>query len=126
MGFCAKGIRSALRFMAGLFLLLNLCIATIPRCDHVLAVIQHTLNQDLSETASCHDHGNPNQVAFQDGHVCQCHLVKFVFVTLPGFNPESFIQFRVQTSTLIQFDYASGPSSHDQGPEPPYPRWTLV
>jgi hypothetical protein len=122
----SKGIRNTLRFMAGLYLLVNLCVATIPRCDHILSILQHGLSQQLIEAPACHDHKVSQKSALQNGHVCQCTLVKFVFVTLPDFNPQEFIAFRVQTSTLIQFDYIFAPTFTTQGPEPPYPRWDLV
>lgn len=112
--------------MAGLYLLLNLCVATIPRCDNILAVLQHGLKQQLTETPSCHDHKISHKAAIQGHHLCECTLVKFVFITLPNFDHQSFIAFRIQTSTLIQFEYTFGLASAPQGPEPPYPRWNLV
>lgn len=126
MGLLSKGIRNTLRFMAGLYLLLNLCVATIPRCDSILSMFQHGMSQTLTETPSCHDHTNSQDSAIQSGHLCECTLVKYVCVTLPSYNPLAFIAFRVQTSTLLQFDYIFALSSNSQGPEPPYPRWNLV
>jgi hypothetical protein len=126
LGSLSKGIRNTLRFMAGVYLLLNLCVATIPRCDSILSIFQHGLTQALTETSSCHDHALSQDSAIQSGHLCECTLVKYVFVTLPNYNPQAFIGFRVQNSTLIQFDYIFAISSNLQGPEPPYPRWNLV
>jgi hypothetical protein len=126
LGLSAKGIRATLRFMAGLYLLMNLCVATIPRCDTILSVFQHSLKKELSEAPSCHSPKTSHGTALQNAHLCECTLVKFVFVTLPTFDPQQFIGFRIQTSTLIQFDYIFTLPSNIQGPEPPYPRWNLV
>ena len=126
MGFLAKGIRITLRFMAGFYLLVNLCVATIPRCDTIISVLQHSLKKELSETPSCHSPKTSHGSTIQNAHLCECTLVKFVFVTLPAFDPHQFIGFRIQTSTLIQFDYIFSLPSNIQGPEPPYPRWTMV
>ncbi len=126
MGRIAKGIRNTLRLMAGLYLLLNLCVATIPRCDTIFAVLQHGLNSEISDAPSCHQPKSSTQSSLQPAHLCECALVKFVFITLPSFNPQEFIAFRVQSSTLILFDDTKALSSRVQGPEPPYPRWSMV
>jgi hypothetical protein len=126
LGLLAKGIRKTLRIMAGLYLLVNLCVATIPRCDTILSVLQHSLKKELSETPSCHSPKTEHTTSIQNPLLCECTLVKFVFVNLPAFDPQKFIGFRVQTSTLIQFDYIFSLPSNLQGPEPPYPRWNLV
>jgi hypothetical protein len=115
-----------LRFMAGLYLLLNLCVATIPRCDNLLSVLQHGLKRELTEAPSCHEHKISQKTAIQNLHLCECALVKFVFVTLPTIDHQRYIGFRIQTSTLIQFEYKFAPISALKGPEPPYPRWTMV
>ncbi|HET9239143.1 MAG TPA: hypothetical protein VFO10_17925 [Oligoflexus sp.] len=126
MGLLAKGFRTTLRIIAGLYLLVNLCVATIPRCDTILSVLQHSLRKELSEAPSCHSPKISHKSALQNAHLCECALVKFVFVTLPAFDPQKFIGFRIQTSTLIQFDYIFSLPSNIQGPEPPYPRWNMV
>lgn len=124
----SKGIRNTLRFVAGVYLLLNLCVATIPRCDNILTVLQQTLNKrsELSQAESCHDMGPSTAAHVGHDHICECSLVKFVFVTLPNFDPQRFIGFRIQTSTLIQFDNPLWNPAAQKGPEPPYPRWILV
>jgi hypothetical protein len=122
----AKGIRNALRFLAGLYLLLNLCVATIPRCDKIFSVLQHGLQEQLTEAPACHGHQDTQHASIQSEQLCECDLVKFVFVTLPNFDPNRFISFRIQTNSLIQFEYRFGPSTHSPAPEPPYPRWPAV
>ncbi len=112
--------------MAGLYLLLNLCVATIPRCDNILAVLQHGLKQQLIDAPACHDQKISHKAAVQSAHLCECTLVKFVFITLPSFDHQRHIAFRIQTSELIRFDYTFGLASVSKGPEPPYPRWNLA
>jgi hypothetical protein len=122
----AKGIRNTLRYLAGLYLLLNLCVSTIPRCDKIFPVLQHGLQEELVETPDCHGQKDSQHAAIQNEQLCKCSLVKFVFVTLPNFDPQRYIGFRIQTNTLIQFAYRVGPATFSQEPEPPYPRWSLV
>ncbi|HYX36223.1 MAG: hypothetical protein M3Q07_06240 [Pseudobdellovibrionaceae bacterium] len=126
MGHISRGIRKTMRLVAGVYLLLNLCVATIPRCDNILSVLQHTLDKQWNETPDCHDHQVSQTAAISSHRICECALVKFVFVTLPQFDPQRFIGFRIQSTTVLAFEYTFGLSVAPQGPEPPYPRWTLV
>jgi len=113
LGYLSKGIRSTLKTVAGIYLLLNLCVATIPRCDTILSVLQHTLkSQDWATMAhhadsstSCHEAPVPGAHISTD-KLCECSLVKFVFITLPTFDPQQFIGFNIQTTTLLSFAIA--------------------
>jgi len=127
LGVLSKGIRNTLRFVAGFYLLMNLCVATIPRCDNILAVLQHSLITKAPEAPACHDTTPATTgTAISNKRLCECTLVKFVFVTLPNFDPQSLIGFRIHSSTLIQFEIALWNPAALKGPEPPYPRRTLV
>jgi len=126
LGLGAKDIRNGIRFMAGFYLLINLCVASIPRCDTIISALQHSLKKELTEASSCHSPRTSHRVTLQNAHICECTLVKFICVTLPSYDPQKFIGFRIQTSTLVQFDYLFSLASPIQGPEPPYPRWDMV
>jgi hypothetical protein len=133
VGRLSKGIRGTLKAVAGLYLLLNLCVSTIPRCDSILNLLQHTIKSQGWATLVQHDEGGHSchdirttAPQLSADKVCECSLVKFVFVTLPDFNPERFIGFQIQTTTLLSFDIARwNPAAHS-GPEPPYPRSMLA
>lgn len=110
-----------MKFVAGIYLLLNLCVSTIPRCDSILNVLQHVLKSPEAGL-SCHDSTSPADTRISSDRICECSLVKFVFVTLPNFDPQKFIGFQVQTTTLLSFDIPLWNPAAQKGPEPPYPR----
>lgn len=128
MGRLSKGIRYTVKAMAAMYLLLNLCVATIPRCDAILSVLQHTLKIQSwatlvhhSDAMPCHDAETAGPHISPD-KLCECSLVKFVFVTLPQFDPQRFIGFQIQTTQLLSFDIPQWNPLAQKGPEPPYPR----
>ena len=115
-----------------MYLLLNLCIATIPRCDSILELLQQSMNSESLATlvhhhqpepqGSCHKVTPSQNALISTDKVCECSLVKFVFVTLEKFDAERFIGFRIQTTTLLSFELPLWNPAALKGPEPPYPR----
>ncbi len=121
-----------MKVLAVVYLLLNLCVATVPRCDTILEIMQKTMTHQswssllhsgsVTEQSSCHDAQASQTAQFTHHKVCECSLVKFVFVTLDSLNPSDFIGFKVESMTLITFDIPRWNSVPTRGPEPPYPR----
>lgn len=132
LGSISLGIKGSMKVLAVVYLLLNLCVATIPRCDSILEVLERTMTQQswaalihhgsAPERVPCHDAQSPHEAQLSSHKVCECSLVKFVCVTLDNLNPADFIGFKVESITLITFEMPRWNSIPSRGPEPPYPK----
>jgi hypothetical protein len=136
LGRLSLRVKSAIKLLAGFYLLLNLCVSTVPRCDSILELLQRTLlsdqeatlaSQHAARSMSCHDTQPVSGGSrINDDRICECSLVKFFSATLPQFNPEQFIGFKIQTVTLLSFAIPLWNPATIKGPEPPYPRLPLA
>lgn len=127
------------RYLAGLWLIANVSIMTIPRCDTVLAALQKTwMSQNLKGLAHQHHHEHhphSEQAAFSDtdksrsngasissDKVCECNVIKYLVFRLNSFDPHKIIGESPKALFEIQFDYMASVTDHDLDPEPPYPK----
>jgi hypothetical protein len=128
LGYQRLSLRRVIRNFAVSYLLLNLGLATIPRCDSVFYVLQllheaGTAQELTQETMSrCHTENGSKNASLQVARVCECALVKFVSVKLPDFDIKSFIVFQIQSVQILSFAAQTWHSEPVSGPEPPPPR----
>jgi hypothetical protein len=80
-------LRSLVRLGMGLWLCLNVSLATIPRCDTILAVFQHSLLDQHSLQAMpqghCEHHKAKQQAqtsgpTWTDDQLCECSVLKYM------------------------------------------------
>lgn len=112
------------------FLVMNLAIASIPRCDFIFKLMDAvTSSEPVSRphiSLSCHEAKEsqlPSKAdAFTSKRFCGCNLLSFVGFTLVHFDHSSYIRFLVQSERLLDFRYARLPADLSFPPVPPYPK----
>lgn len=109
----------------GLFWLLgNVCLVSIPRCDALFANLKHSGIAQLSP--SCHnssESGSGHSPRLMADDLCRCQILQAHFALSEGFIPERHIKFLVQSSHLIEFAIAPWHSRPKQDLESPPPRF---
>ncbi len=107
------------------FLVMNICIVSIPRCDSVFASIKHhLLSDEHAGSLDCGNRANAEgaDAALQEYKVCRCSILAFTFFTNPSINYEQFVLFTPQLIKLIIFLPPQRLLSYMGTPEPPYPK----
>lgn len=105
-------------------LALNIMIASIPRCEMILTMLQHP-STVTAEHSSCHEAAapvNPEDSRLKSDRLCACSLLKFMAFHLPQLDFQSFVIFRVQTERLLSFAWQAPFTEFTPGIEPPYPK----
>lgn len=123
-------IIACLRFSMGLWLILNVSIATIPRCDQVLDLLQGALPGQVGHGSSSaavhcesHDQGHGSQgPAIAPDTLCRCSLAQFIPLQLTPIaqEPEGIAPPRVLH--LIAFRYDLRAQDFARAPDIPPPR----
>lgn len=113
----------------GLFVLaLNVVLVSIPRCDMILAVLQHQGMQvahAAMEAESCHDQSVPldkHAKAWTSHRICECSVFQFMAFHAPELNLNEHVAFRVQSERLLTFPWKAFLSDFTPSLEPPYPK----
>jgi len=108
------------------FLVFNLCIVSIPRCDSVFAYLKHRLTEPRHSDAfdNCRPRSleSDREDAISSPSICSCSVLQFVFFTSPVINFEESVLFKPQLLKLILFLEPRRLLSRIIVPEPPYPK----
>lgn len=122
-------IGQSLFMRLGLFVLaLNVVLVSIPRCDMILAVLQHHGMQAAHasmEGESCHDQAAPQDAgseAWTSHRICECSVFQFMAFHAPEMNLNEHVAFRVQSERLLTFPWNAFLSDFTPPLEPPYPK----
>ena len=129
-------IKRLFKTLAGIYLLLNLSVATIPRCESILNLLQHVMRQNSlasfalghkdDKAENCHPSPASTQTQISHSRICECSLVTFVAVRLEPFDHHRYIEFKIQSITFLSFSPPIWNPMLVEGPEPPYPRRSAV
>lgn len=114
---------------AGLLVLaLNIVLVSIPRCDMILAVLQHHGSPAVDTAAegeSCHGTAMPTagkHKAWTSHRICECSVFQFMAFHAPELNINEHVAFRIQSERLLTFPWNAFLSDFQPLLEPPYPK----
>ncbi len=124
-------IFASLRFMLGLWLIVNVSIATIPRCDQLLDLLLKALPDD-SQLVHQHDtvHCDPSSPESQGPQLgadtlCRCSLAHFTALELPQVATEAEALPVPPVLFLIAFSYRLRALDYAAPPMGPPPRLVI-
>jgi len=121
-------VQRYLQSLGLLFLVLNIVLVSIPRCEIVLSLLQHQgwpLAETVDEGAACHDAAasvDGQAQAFTSQRFCECFVFQFMAFHVPQLNLHEHVYFRVQSERLLTFPMKYTPSDFQPPVEPPYPK----
>lgn len=132
-----KKIFASLRFIMGLWLILNVSIATIPRCDQLIDLLVHALPDDSQLLTDQHDLSHCEKLgrgANQDERsaqlstdsLCRCSLAHYIPAQLPEFATEPLGLPAAPVLFLIAFPYQLAAQDFLLQPATPPPRLFAV
>ena len=119
-----------LNLFAILWLAMNVAIASVPRCDSLLAFLK-IHSHDQAEPISCHDvssqphaetASDPGQSTISAYDLCPCSISTFAYAILRFENPSDFITIRSLAFTPATALSPSFYEDHAPAIEPPYPK----
>ncbi len=119
----AKILMGCLRFTLGLWLILNISIATIPRCEQVLDFLRHA--SPLAEVYHKHCDKSPTDTSgpqLSTDTLCKCSMVQFLAFQMPNIRTRPLITQRAQVLHLIEFSYDLHAQDFASSPLIPPPR----
>lgn len=111
-----------------LVLVLNVMLVSIPRCDAILAALQHhgiAAVDAVADMESCHDMAVPldgKTKAWTSHRICECSIFQFMAFHAPELNMNEHVAFRIQSERLLTFAWNAFLSDFQPLLEPPYPR----
>lgn len=109
-------------------LVLNIVLASIPRCEIVLSILQHQgwpLAQKEPAAPACHDMAVPvdaQSQALTSQRFCECSLFQFMVFHVSQLQLHEHVYFRIQTERLLTFPIKNMLSEFQPIMEPPYPK----
>ncbi len=115
---------------AYLFLVANLILASIPRCQILVSLWnagEELMQKAAAPVMSCHEakveqKSDPLLPQIKQDHTCRCSLASYVPLFYQEFDPRPYVQFRAQSVRILKFFPPPTLISLSLGPEPPYPK----
>ncbi len=131
MKFCISALDKLFEYVAIAILAFNLCVASIPRCNFVFALLQHSLLSDGdagNQPSVCHEarQSSKHESRISNEDLCRCSLLQYMAFVPSNFDPREYIYFRESQSRLIVFASQNELVNFILGPEPPYPKITTI
>ncbi len=115
-------LRKIFRFIFSAWLILNVGIATIPRCENIIEVFQHALPQ-MQVSHHCDQAKMSRDIPqWTAARSCQCNLLKFMSVQMPQVVTEPELSQPPHVLHDITFIYRLRASHIPQLPWVPPPR----
>ncbi len=111
-----------------LILAANVLVASIPRCDLLLSLLNPASEQaavDQDEHASCHEQAGPvndGEVRLSNHNLCKCSLLQFFSIPVQSLDHQPYIVFKPQFLYEFGFDMRQEWSEFIPAIEPPYPK----
>ncbi len=100
---------------------LNLVMASVPRCDMVLAAVHKSVT-----ASNEHDHCAPQKTGkgpiLHDHRICACVLAKLVFGRTSEIRRDPIVTRQPQALSVIEFTYQFAVIQHTASIETPPPR----
>ncbi|HYX32955.1 MAG TPA: hypothetical protein VE954_07555 [Oligoflexus sp.] len=115
------------KWLGFIILTLNIVLVSIPRCEFVMAMLQHQWADPVTahEGHVCHEDSLPahdNDPAFTSKRLCQCSVFQFMAFHAPALNWHEYVYFRIQSERLLTFPSSHALSQFYPRVEPPYPK----